>query len=61
MIDELDPISGGEQVLDHVREVARRITDRVRRVTEDTTPESPILWSSEETARAIPLQPPQTG
>jgi hypothetical protein len=43
-----------QELLDRVKDVARRITERVRKVTEDTTP-GPSLRPDEPTGEAPPI------
>ena len=49
-----DSVVRGEEVLDRVREIARRIAERVRRVTADTDPDV-RLGPTDDTAKNPPL------
>jgi hypothetical protein len=49
------------QLLDHVREVAERINERVRKLThDDTSVETPALQAG-DTAVEMPALPPEVG
>jgi len=55
-----DALAKGEEVLDRARQVAKRITERVRKATADTHPHLD-LGPTDDTARNIPLPPDSKG
>ena len=46
--DEIDPLVLGEAALKRAKAIARRIAERVRRLTEDTGPEQKALDGTDE-------------